>query len=94
MIREIVDYQKLNEHILKLLVHKFPEGYDDKHIISFRNKKNEIIEAIEVRVDDTIYLVKVGVKLVKVMRNHQKNSDLDDETTTAEIDSLNENVLE
>ena len=49
MIRKIVDYQKLNEDILKLLVDKFPDGYADKDIIAFRNAQNEYIEAVEVR---------------------------------------------
>ena len=77
MIRKIVDYQKLNEDILNLLVEKFPDGYDDENIISFRNAKNEFIEAVEVRTDDTIYLVKVGVKLVKAMEDHEEESNLD-----------------
>lgn len=41
MIRKIVDYKKLNEDILKLLVDKFPDGYSDKDIITFRNSQNE-----------------------------------------------------
>ena len=77
MLRKIVDYQKLNEDILNLLVEKFPDGYDDENIISFRNAKNEFIEAVEVRTDDTIYLVKVGVKLVKAMEDHEEESNLD-----------------
>ena len=72
MIRKIVDYQKLNTDILTLLVEKFPIGYDDDDIISFRNDKNELIEAVEVRTDDTIYLVKIGVKLVKAMEEHEE----------------------
>jgi hypothetical protein len=32
----------------KSLVDKFPDGYDDSNIISFRNAKNELIEAVEV----------------------------------------------
>jgi|TARA_B110000977_G_scaffold184065_1_gene247338 hypothetical protein len=72
MIRKIVDYQKLNTDILTLLVEKFPIGYDDDDIISFRNAKNELIEAVEVRTDDTIYLVKIGVKLVKAMEEHEE----------------------
>ena len=60
MIRKIVDYQKLNTDILTLLVEKFPIGYDDDNIIWFRNAENELIEAVEIRTDDTIYLVKIG----------------------------------
>lgn len=75
MIRKIVDYNKLNDHILNLLVEKFPEGYDDADIISFRNAKNEVVEAVEVRTDDTIYLVKVGVRLVQAMEDFEDDED-------------------
>ncbi|MGJ5642531.1 hypothetical protein [Formosa sp. S-31] len=75
MKRVIVDYQKLNEDILDLLVEKFPDGYDDTDIISFRNAKNEIVEAVEVRTEDTIYLVKVGVRLAQAMENYIEDDD-------------------
>ncbi|MBV1924209.1 MAG: hypothetical protein KUG68_09305 [Flavobacteriaceae bacterium] len=71
MRRVIVDYKKLNEDILDLLVDKFPHGYSDSDIISFRNIKNELIEAVEVKDEDTIYLVKVGVYLGAAMENHE-----------------------
>ncbi|TYA53098.1 hypothetical protein [Formosa maritima] len=80
MKRVIVDYQKLNEDILDLLVEKFPDGYDDEDIISFRNIKNEIVEAVEVRTEDTIYLVKVGVRLVQAMEDYSDDdNDTDDD---------------
>lgn len=63
MKRIIVDYSKLTNEILTMLVEKFPDGYDDSDIIRFKNAKNEMIEAVEVRTEDTIYLVKVSTKL-------------------------------
>lgn len=94
MIRKIVDYQKLNEDILNLLVEKFPDGYDDDDIISFRNAKNEVIEAVEVRTDDTVYLVKVGMKLVKAMEDFGDEEDLNNDDTNIDIDSSNEENLD
>ncbi len=84
MIRKIVDYQKLNQNILNLLVEKFPDGYDDDQIISFRNTKNEIIEAVEVKTTDTIYLVKVGKRLVQAMQDFGIDTDTDDNTPPPE----------
>ena len=86
MIRKIVDYQKLNEDILNLLVEKFPDGYDDTDIISFRNAQNEIIEAVEVKTDDTIYLVKVGKRLVQAMKDFSDDDDVDVDDEAAEVD--------
>lgn len=70
MKRLIVDYKKLNKDILDLLVEKFPDGYDDSDIITFRNIKNEVVEAVEVRTEDTIYLVKVGTRLIQAMEDY------------------------
>ena len=77
MRRIIVDYAKLTGDILNLLVDKFPEGYDDSDIIRFRNAQNELIEAVEVRTDDTIYLVKVSTKLASRMEKYDEEEDID-----------------
>lgn len=71
--RVIVDFKKLTPEILALLVQRYPDGYDDDHIISFRNKHNELIEAIEVTTEDTKYLVKVSSKLVVTMENYDED---------------------
>ncbi|WP_142785155.1 hypothetical protein [Changchengzhania lutea] len=93
--RVIVDFKKLTPEILTLLVEKYPDGYDDDHIISFKNIHNEIIEAVEVRTDDYIYLVKVGVRLVKAMEDFGDDDDddiLDDsvnkETPEVELEDI------
>jgi len=77
MRRVIVDYAKLTGDILNLLVEKFPDGYDDSDIIRFRNAQNELIEAVEVRTEDTIYLVKVSTKLASRMEKFDEDDDLD-----------------
>jgi hypothetical protein len=77
MRRIIVDYAKLTGDILNLLVDRFPEGYDDSDIIRFRNAQNELIEAVEVRTDDTIYLVKVSTKLASRMEKYDEEDDID-----------------
>lgn len=78
MKRVIVDYAKLTNEILNLLVDRFPDGYDDSHIIRFRNAKNELIEAVEVRTEDTIYLVKVSTKLATRLENFDEDDEMDD----------------
>ena len=85
MKRVIVDYAKLTNEILTLLVEKFPDGYDDSNIIRFKNAKNETIEAVEVRTEDTIYLVKVSTKLADRIENYD-DEDIDD--STDDIDPL------
>lgn len=73
MKRIIVDYKKLTPEILGLLVEKYPDGYDDDQVISFKNAKNETVDAVEVRTDDTIYLVKVSTRLETTMANYDED---------------------
>jgi hypothetical protein len=75
--RVIVDFKKLTPEVLKLLVEKFPEGYDDDQVITFRNAQGELIEAVEVSTEDTKYLVKISAKLEKTMANYEEE-DYDD----------------
>lgn len=79
MKRVIVNYTKLTHEILNLLVDKFPDGYDDSNIIRFRNAKNELIEAVEVKTEDTIYLVKVSTKLADRLENYDEEDELANE---------------
>lgn len=73
MKRIIVDYKKLTPEILKLLVEKYPDGYDDLNIISFKNVQGEIVECVEVHTEDTIFLVKVSTKLARSMENFEED---------------------
>ena len=77
MKRVIVDYAKLTNEILNLLIDKFPDGYDDTNIIRFKNAQNELIEAVEVRTSETIYLVKVSKKLANRLEKFDDELDLD-----------------
>lgn len=73
MKRIIVDFKKLTPEILKLLVERYPDGYDDLNIISFKNAKGQTVEAVEVRTEDAIYLVKVSTKLEHTMENYDED---------------------
>ena len=65
----IVDYKKLTPEILKLLNERYPDGYGDNDIIVFDNHHNETIEAVEVKTEDSIYMVKISSKLHYTMTN-------------------------
>lgn len=73
MKRVIVTYEKLNTAILDLLVAEYPDGYNDDDIIRFKNQKNELIEAVEVKTEDTIYLVKISTKLEQTMEDYAED---------------------
>lgn len=67
-----MDYKKLTPEVLKLLVERYPDGYGDNDIITFKNARGERIEAVEVTTDQTIYLVKISAKLEVTMANFDR----------------------
>ena len=71
----IVDFKKLNDEILSLLVEKYPDGYSDKDVIVFKNAKGETVEAVEVTTEDTAYLVKISQRLEIVMEEYDEDED-------------------
>lgn len=87
MRRVIVDYKKLTNEILSLLVEKYPDGYGDDDIISFKNANNETVEALEVRAEDAIYLVKVSTRLATSMENFDDEEEGDNYSNDDDINS-------
>ena len=85
MNRIIVDDKKLTPEILNLLVEKFPDGYGIRDVIKFTNPKGQYVEAVEVRTDDTIYLVKISDELVDSMDRYE-DEDEDDVIISDDLD--------
>lgn len=86
--RVIVDYKKLTAEVLKLLVEKYPDGYGDNDVISFRNIKGELIEAVEVSTEDAKYLVKISSKLERSMANFDEDGDEEEDYDGEALDKL------
>ena len=94
--RVIVDFKKLTPEVLKLLVDRYPDGYDDRNIISFRNGQGERIEAVEVLTEDTKYLVKISAKLEYTMENYDVDDyeDFEDDDPTAVVEPDPEDMVD
>lgn len=75
MKRVIVEYSKLTTDILDMLIEKYPDGYDYEDIITFKNAKGETIKAVEVRTEDTNYLIKISAKLENAMEEYTEDED-------------------
>ena len=78
MKRTIIDYKKLTPELLNKLVEMFPYGYNDEDIIRFKNAQGELIQAIEIKTEDTNYLVKVSKGLATSIENFD-DQDLEDD---------------
>ncbi|CAM1346347.1 hypothetical protein [Tenacibaculum crassostreae] len=88
MKRVIVDYSKLTTDILDLLVEKYPDGYDHSDIISFKNSKGETVKAVEVKTEDTLFLVKISSQLQQTMEDYDADDVDDDDDNDDEFDEI------
>ena len=88
--RVIVDFKKLTPEVLKLLVERYPDGYDDRNIITFKNAQGERVEAVEVLSGDTKYLVKISAKLEYTMENYDEEdyTDFEDDDPDAVVEPM------
>lgn len=73
MLRKLVDYKKLDHNLAALLIETYPDGYGDDDIITFKNAHGEIIESVEIKTDDTLYLVKISKSLAAFISNFEDN---------------------
>lgn len=87
MLRKLVDYKKLDHTLAALLIETYPDGYGDDDILTFKNAHGEIVEAVELRTQDVLYLVKISKSLSSFISNFE-------DTMEKELDSRPEPVLE
>ena len=73
MTRRLVDYKKLSHELAALLIETFPHGYGDEDIIVFKNANGDYVEAVEIRTDDCLYLVKISKSLASFIENFEDN---------------------
>ena len=97
MLRKIVDYKKLSHEVAALLIENYPHGYGDSDIIEFKNMHGEYVEAVEVKTNDIIYLVKISKSLSNFIANFDdtiekelvsKPAGLTEEDATEEIEQF------
>ena len=73
MKRIIIDYKKLDHSLAKLLIDLYPHGYGDEDIILLKKPNGEVIETVEIKTPDTIYLVKISKSLSNFIATFEKN---------------------
>lgn len=72
MKRILIDYKKLPHDVAALLIELYPHGYGDEDLIVLKKPNGEIIEAVEVKTADTIYLVKISKSLANFISNFEE----------------------
>ncbi len=83
-LRKIVDYSNVPETILNKMAELYPNGYEN-NIVKFPNAKGEMISAVRVETEDTIYLIKVSSQLKQMF----DDVDIDELDLSNEVDDNN-----
>ena len=81
MKRVLIDYKKLDRDVAALLIDLYPHGYGDEDIIVLKKPNGEIIEAVEVRTADTLFLVKISKSLSHFIANFDESIEKELEQT-------------
>ncbi|MDC6388600.1 hypothetical protein PP182_07890 [Maribacter sp. PR1] len=84
MTRRLIDYKKLDHSLATLLIETYPYGYGDEDIITFKNIHGDIVEAVELRTAETLYLVKISKSLSNFIANFEDNIEKELQTKTPE----------
>ncbi|GMN08803.1 hypothetical protein MTsPCn9_07410 [Croceitalea sp. MTPC9] len=96
MRRIIIDYKRLDHSLAALLIDLYPHGYGDDDIITLKKPNGEVVESVEIRTDDTVYLVKISKSLSNFISNFEERIEKELETTAKEsvLENSTENDLE
>ncbi len=92
MKRILVDYKKLDHQLAAMLIETYPDGYGDEDIIAFTNAKGELVEAVELRTDEVMYLVKISKSLSNFISSFEDT--IEKELDTKEEDLVQETEIE
>lgn len=79
MKRLLIDFKKLDAEVAGLLLSAYPDGYGDDDIIAFKNAKGEIIQAVELRTDDILYLIKISTDVSHFIAYMEEESERQEE---------------
>ncbi|MEL7268866.1 MAG: hypothetical protein AAGL34_04795 [Bacteroidota bacterium] len=90
MKRILIDYKKLEHSVAALLIDLYPYGYGDEDIITLKKPNGEIVEAVEVKTEDTVYLVKISKSLSNFITNFEENIEKELDKNIPEESTLTE----
>ncbi|MFS4468388.1 hypothetical protein [Maribacter sp. 2210JD10-5] len=84
MTRRLIDYKKLDHKLAAQLIDSYPYGYGDEDIITFKNQHGDVVEAVELKTVDTLYLVKISKSLSDFISNFEDTIEKEMESKTPE----------
>jgi DNA-directed RNA polymerase subunit delta len=85
MNRVITSFRKANKDLLKYIMDEFPDGVDDEALVNFPKAGGGSIRALEIEMNDTIYLVKMEDEEYYLKFLAKDDDDDDDDITPEDL---------
>ena len=82
----IKDYRSMTDDHMRLISKQYPNGFTDSDLISLKTSGGDYIDALEVRTDNTIYLVKVNHSLLEAIDQFEEEWEGEKEDLLKELD--------
>lgn len=79
MNRYIKDFATITDKHLMLIKEQYPQGFCDQDLVSLKTCTGEYIEALDIRTEDAIYLVRVNHALLEKIDDFEQREDVDRE---------------
>lgn len=92
MKRTITSLKKANSAVLRELALSYPKGVEDEDLISFPTVDGKNIRAIEIEMDDTIYLIKLDSE--DFFKNYFAKEEAEDEEDEDDESDSDEEIEE
>lgn len=90
MNRIITSFKKANKDLLSYIMEEYPDGVDDDSLINFPKAGGGSIRALEIVMNDSIYLVKMEdeeyYQKYLAKEDDDEDDDIDDDLDVEEVD--------
>ena len=90
MKRIITSFRRANKDLLNYITEEFPNGVDDKALINFAKAGGGSIRALEIEMEDTLYLVRMEDEeyYQKYLAKDDDDEDSDEDLDDVDMDDL------
>ena len=90
MKRIITSFRRANKDLLNYITEEFPNGVDDEALINFPKAGGGSIRALEIEMEDTLYLVRMEDEeyYQKYLAKDDDDEDSDEDLDDVDMDDL------
>jgi hypothetical protein len=85
MKRYIKDYRTITDEHMMLIRSQYPNGFSDDDLVALKTSNGDYFDALEVRTDDALYIVRVNHDLLEMISDFENKMSLEDVSDDFEL---------